>query len=1485
MSLTLKHWAVFALAEVATVGACCAVFSHVLAKRTAPPEASMPAAAEVAPGLLEEETGAEEPPEPLRLVRAAFNGLSELRLQFSTREPFVATPEPHVFVSPGVENLSAFFERDSGVVRLRGAFQPETRYQVRVTADIETVAGNRLEEEAKVCLLSPKASKPEPEFRFCTDGRYLPLGRAELPYETLNLGKVSFAVSRAYENNLAPYGFTSWDAEAAMVTVTNMVVQLEDPEDVRTAHMLDVGALTGGKPGVYRIQAESPAGSWGFGWNASERTVGLTDLAVAYSQRKDAFRVCVRRLSDRTPVEQAEVAVYSQKNQVTHRGTTDALGIAALAPTGEGAADGLDFKAIAVRHGEDFVFVPLSAAQHAASDDEAAVSTDVDAVRAMIWPDREAVRPGESVRVYAMVRTAALEPMADLPMTLLLHDHYGKEIEKKAVRSDAEGVVWVDFSIDKAAKSGMAYAIVRFGDSGEDVADCGFYVADFVPDRMKVSVEVAPGRVGIDAKSYFGTDVSEAKGTVNVTAQPTSFLPEAWKAWTIGVPAESVTVLDEAVQKGEGALELAFKDETVWSAPVVYTAQVRLAEPGARAVTVSARSALCFTAPSYVGIRQEAGKVQATLLVPEDSDVAEAEASATLELLEWQPVAVLKYGRYRYEWQEVATPVSMPAERVALEAGRVLDVPLGALDSGRYALTLRLESGVKTRHVFWLDAGEAGERSSNPARLVFKTDKPCYLPGDTAVLTFQAPSAGVLLVGDGESLGTRPVEAAGTVRLETAIPQNYTGSAWLLGVTFIPDGEVPDGRAFGLANLKVDQAAAHGMKVSLTAADAVVRPLGETQLTVRLALPDGTPCGGEVLLYAVDESVLDMWRTATPDPLAALAGAVGRTIAFGDNYGLLFPPIRLGADGKIGGDGKSFEPRSRALPDETLQQEDVARLLLPPLAVPESGELTVPVTLPDAQVSLKCIAVAVGQNRFGAADSTIAVRPAVTLRPSGARFACQGDAVEMAFKIENHDLPESPFSLSVNGEDIAVGMLAAKSVKTILHCLAPVTAENVAELRVGEECVEAKWPILVRAALPETEVSTFAFLPEGAPVPEDAETVASLKAAAEPALDWLHNYAYGCTEQLSAKALPYTARNDDAARAFVRDTIRHLKARQLYSGAFAMWPGGKTAWTEGSLFAAQIVLSQGRDDATLGFLRSLASDLSPENRGAAAHAAWLLALSGDAGADIAARNLLFGGKEDVAAYVAAAALVKSNYAGEGAPLMRSWLAANGTGALPKPLLPGCMDGTATQAMVLALAAQCGLAEAIPEASLAALLTAQWRTTQANAWAALALESLDQTFPGTLLRTRERRAANAPGQAIQVSRTLVDATGAPLKELAHGELAYLRIDLSLPRAAKNVVVCDRLPGGLEYEDAALATRESRAPPQWAKELTSFPVDHVQKDGCTVCFVGTAREGTQAIVYPVRAVARGEFAFPATLVEAMYDPGLTGCAFAGERLTIR
>ena len=1409
-----------------------------------------------------------------------------VQLRFLPDAEFSESPPADTFaVTPQVANLKPTVNY-AGQLDLAGDWQPGQTYQVTVKAGLQDSHRRTLPDTVTRSVTIPEYA---PCLQFLTAGSYLPLSRPRLPYRAVNLSpNAHITLSRGYESNLLPFGFTSWDAlnlthKIAEVPLNNSPM----PRNVVLDRFFDLGAAIGNRPGVYHLDSSEPCPTW----TGDEHRLIVTDLGIAWAcDSFTGFGVSIRRLSTDEPVPGATIEVAGLKNQILLRGTTDAAGLAMLSLV-PGALESDDFparKMIVRAEGGEQVYLDLS---ETAFGRYSFANGCTPQPAAALWLDRGAVRPGESLRATALVRQAGTtQPLTNQPLAFSLYDEQGSLIQTATATADAMGQLSADFTLPRTANDGLYAISLALG--REELAYQRFYVADFVPDRVKLALDLTPTQLNITAQTYFGAPVAGARAHVTLRGKCSTDLPAAWEGWQVGQGSQLPDAEGSFLTTGEDGT-LTHSTQLIsghrFSAPAILCATVSLTEPGGRTVTATAATETRFTEPAYIGLREgEPSGVEATLLVPEGSTESAMEVEISLEKRTWRYLTRrTDRGTYQREWVEQVDPRETPQRRMTLRQGTVSSLDLTGLEPGNYIVTLtRVGDGEQVRSSldFWLgDAPAYASRDKRLNTLALAFAPTPRRPGETPEVALDLPGPGTLLLAAGaerlQPLRTFAIPQAGRYTFPVPLPEGLTCRDFPIAVTFTAANADCDTRLIGRANLPIDQSA-QALDLRLEA-PALARP--GTTLPVTLTLPpapDATP--RQVTLWAVDEGVLAVSRYTLPDPLADLTELPGPLVS-GDLYGLLFPDLAISPEGRIGGGAGNDMP--------AFENRPLARLLFDPIAVNPDGRVTLPLTVPeDFQGQLRLMAIATdAAGRVGRAQHALTCRAPVTLALSAPEALCPGDEADLTLTVTNLDLPEGPFTLTAfGGQELARGILAPGKPVTFTHRFTiPERLDEVAAtVTMGETSITQRERLRVRPAVPRIQAVTYTRLAPGEPLPESAEEVRLTDFRARTD-GWFAAYPFNCTEQLSAKAWPCLQVRSELDRLVLRSVVAQLRPRHV-RGLFRLWPKGDCN-LPASLMATHVVLTAMRtqavpnDRALRDRLHETLRDTARANdtRDEAAFAAWILAHDNAFGAVEFTQciTLLAIDEHDGAALFAAAALIRAGYASEAIePFKRAYATAQ------TPALPYYIDANAWQAIKVALALECALP--VSAEAFAALFAADWRTTQANAWGGYAF-SLATTLPESLRLAKQVREVPATEgtHAIALTRTLVDAQGQPITELAHGDLAFVRIDFVLPRDVNDLAVRDFLPGGLVYEDGNLATRESLTLPDWARQLLLLQVDHARKRPGEVAFIGGAEAGKVSLVYPVRASTRGTFSWGSCVIEAMYDPDLTGADAPDGTLTVK
>ena len=1087
----------------------------------------------------------------------------------------------------------------------------------------------------------------------------------------------------------------------------------------------------------------------------------------------------------------------------------------------------------------------------------------------------------------------------------------------------------------------------------------------------------------LSADYYFGTPVPSASSRVFLSCYTAGKYPDHWKDWTVGDDSrfryESFSA-SAVLENGKAAFSLpSFNARGTSFDPVRVTIQASVQEPGGRAVTGTDAFTL-YPTGWFIGLKanEDGGKqcvLDLAILTPQKGTEAELETGRDIKFTvykrSWDYVLVRENNGYRRRWQETVSEVQgaaktftvpQDADLTAYTSKVAFDLP-----SGCYDVVAEYGDSIRTKINVWHSAGESGRRTGDPSGLVFKTDAEKYTPGQTAKLTFTSPVDGEAFVIAGgiklDSTEAIPVKA-GENTVEAKIPADCLNGYYHVNTLVVGQQNGEYLRASGNAELKLDHSAAHKLKVGLEFPE-VVQPETKADVTVSLATQDGKPAGGQVCLLAVDEGVLALTGFRTPDIYNYFWQSDNSFITICETYSSLFPNLKVQPDGTIGGG----DDAGSALAASLLKMKEAVRILEPVVKVPESGSATVKLDIPDHSGALRFMAVASSTGAVGSGDREMIVRSPVGLTVSAPRVLAPGDEAVITVRAFKHDAKDGavkfdlalPETIQLVGDKPSIDSLKAGETKDVSFRVKATDTLGegtvAATLTIGSEKRMESVYLTVRQPNPPQTVTTVATVAPGKDFTLDLSAdftsvkSANLSVSSSPALgvkdalDWLNDYPYGCLEQTVSGAFPFIAIQslvkagllDAEVAKTMQPKVPAAYARILNmmagDGAFAMWPDVRDEWPEGTVYAAHFIFDAAtaklitvdaavKRDVTAYLLRlaNTAGKYTPELR---AHAAYVLASAGNKDFVIPARNILAGSKPGFARFLAAAAMIRGGYAGEGAEPLRQSL-ADSAWLHDKSPAAGINDTASRAGMALDILMKCdpkGNKDAA--AKLASFLAGRirkdgncWGTTQSNAWAAMGLAAFAEYYPTVKVNgkfTFEDRCeeftdaikknvangessvkntgsadffvqavvkgvpknAQAASGPIKLKREFFDENGNPVTSLKHGELAFVRITADAPGVVENIVLSDILPAGLEIEDEELATRtnaSSRIPKKIKLDKYCEFCRTEKRDDRFLAF-GTIYDSAYAI-YTVRAVTPGKFMIPAVHAEAMYDPDMNG-----------
>ncbi len=335
----------------------------------------------------------------------------------------------------------------------------------------------------------------------------------------------------------------------------------------------------------------------------------VSDIGVHTRMYKDKMFVHTASLKTGDALGGVELSVLDESGNTVVSGSVDSSGNAMLAYQLKAA------HVLVARAGRNVSMVPFN--QPALDLSDFAVAGRHESwFDVFAWSGRDLYRPGETVRMSALLRDNDGKPIKPQPLFATLKQPDGRlyaqeKLEPKElgyfewsreIPADAPTGRWqVEFRLDPASKEATQSMSLR--------------IEEFLPERMKLDLSAAqdqlkPGealKLEVQGDYLYGAPAAENRFTARLTLSADVHPVETLKDYFFGdplieLPKEAKDVIDGKLDaKGHLSEEVTLLDETK-PAPVAAVLSGSLYETGGRTVTRTLKRTI-WPAPELVGIR------------------------------------------------------------------------------------------------------------------------------------------------------------------------------------------------------------------------------------------------------------------------------------------------------------------------------------------------------------------------------------------------------------------------------------------------------------------------------------------------------------------------------------------------------------------------------------------------------------------------------------------------------------------------------------------------------------------------------------------------------------------------------------------------------------------------------------------------------------------------------------------------------------------
>ena len=1057
------------------------------------------------------------------------------------------------------------------------------RYGITLRAGIPSVVKETLSKSAEFNVY---VRDRKPSVRFAGKAYVLPRsGQRGIPVISVNTDKAALEIYRIGDRNLVntvvgrdfqraldrfdvnrlteERGSQIWKGEMSVEQTLN--------SDVTTAFPVNeaIGTLA---PGVYVMVAQ-PAGivAEEFDSLATQWFI-VSDLGLTVYSGNDGVHAFVHSLESTQPKGAVEIRLLSRSNEVLatkHTGANGYVQFDAGLVRGEGAL--APAMLIASEGSGDYAFLSLKSPAFDVTDRGVSGRVVPAGLDAFVYTERGVYRSGETVQVTALLRDGQGMAALDVPVTLVVERPDGVEYRRVAVPDQGLGGHALPVALVASAPTGT-WRVHAYADPKRPaIGEASFLVEDYVADRLEFDLasnatgisRTAPAEVTVEGRYLYGAPAAKLELEGEMIVAPARERP-GFSGYAFGLGDEEVgTVrrtlegLPETDANGKARFPVALDKEPATTRPLEAQIIMRLAEAGGRAVERKLSLPVVAGGP-MIGVRPlfsgrslgegENASFDVVLVAPDSKPLAQKGLRYELLKIDSKFQWFRRDGVWDFEPVKTTRRVADGRVDVAADKPARISIPV---QWGRYRLEVSSSDRNGPVTSIGFDAGWYAEASADtPDMLEIALDKPEYVVGEsmTVAVTARTPGKVTLnIIGDRLLSTVTEDISAGTARLRIPVGSDWGSGAYVVATLRRPldaRAERMPGRSIGVQWFSINRKArtlALDMKLP-----ALLRPNSGLRISVKI----GGLAPGEdarIVIAAVDVGILNLTNYKPPAPDDFYLGQRRLAAEIRDLYGQLIDGMQ-GARGQVrtGGDAGA------ELQGSPPTQKPLA-LYSGIVGVNPDGTAEVVFDIPDFAGTARVMAVAWSKSKVGRAAGDVIIRDPLVLTATLPRFLLNGDRGTMHIEFDNVEGPAGDYRVDVNSEGVNVTgasapqtlNLAAKqrgSINIPLTASAAGTADVI--VRVAGPAgfsLERHYALAVRPATQILARRTVKPLAQGESLTLSNDVFAdlvpgtasvALSVGVSTALDAaallaaLDRYPFGCSEQITSRALPLLYVND-----------------------------------------------------------------------------------------------------------------------------------------------------------------------------------------------------------------------------------------------------------------------------------------------------------------------------------------------------------------------
>lgn len=950
-----------------------------------------------------------------------------------------------------------------------------------------------------------------------------------------------------------------------------------------------------------------------------KRLIMISDLGVLVKDgTEDTHDIFVQSISTGSPVANARVQVLGKNGIPVLSTYTDFNGHVSL-PSLKSFINEKTATVYVITRGDDLSFMPVEAPGRWLNYSKFDVggvhgASDSSQIEAYLFSDRGIYRPGDEFNIGMIVKAGDwAQSLAETPLEAAVIDPRGLEIYKKKFKLSSGGFEELQYQTEETSPTGT-YQInlytIRSDIRNRNIGSVTIKVEEFLPDRLTIT-SVFPGVADlawvspeglkglVTLRNLFGSPARGNRIVATISLSPGRMWFHPYREFTFTDPLTSgksfTETLPEAITDDQGKAEFDFNLARFEAATYNLTFSADgFEKEGGRNVSTESRilvsplSYLIGTRPngdlSYI-YRDSERLVKVIAINPELKTIAVPKIQFELNRIQHVSVLTkLQNGTYAYKSVPKEVPVSTTVKDIPA-AG--LDYALPTNEPGEYELHLKNADGIQFSQIRFsvVGMGNLTRSLDKTAELEIKLNKTDYEPGEEIEIYVKAPytGAGLITIERDKIYSYQWFKSQSNSFLQKiTLPAGLDGNGYI-NVSFVRAADSKEiymsPLSYGIAPFSVSK------KNRINQISIEIPPQARSGEVFPIKYKTAKP--GKIVVFAVDEGILQVVNYKTPDPLAHFFKKRALEVKTSQLLDLILPEISLFQLKSAMGGGAGFEEIAKNLnPFKRKRHKPV--VFWSGILNSDGTERTLDYTVPDYfNGTLRVMAVAVSPGAIGTYEEKAIVKNPYIISPNVPMFTAPGDSFQVTVTITNGVAgsgKKSPLNLEVTATphlkvyDPDRKLFVDEDGDTTLTFYVkandlPGGASLNFKVSGRNESTGLAAYLSVRPAIPyQTQVTTGVVRDDEAEVGtprrlyEDYRVLnASVSflplGLSRGLVTYLDRFPYGCTEQVISQAFPYLylkdvngfGINDNMASEKVNYALKVLQARQNADGEFGIW--------------------------------------------------------------------------------------------------------------------------------------------------------------------------------------------------------------------------------------------------------------------------------------------------------------------------------------------